>query len=322
MANMLVVVWAFATTARAEDVWNTPYAGVMHLDRTTGTPWSIHAVLVDLCAPGIRVRASSDEERAQVTSAFAAEVGAAIAVNGDFFNWGAGYDTSGIAVGDGEPWPENTPDDRWALAAFGLERAELFSPLTVLEAEPWMSETIGGVPELLVGGVTIDDYPGWSFCAVRHPRTALGLSEDRRTLILVTVDGRSSESEGMTCPELAALMAELGAHDAINLDGGGSTAMVMGGAVVNQPSDGSERVVGNHLGVVVDGSTGVDACPGGGQRYTRRIGRRVGELDQPSPEPSGPDLSEASGVANGCSCQGSGGLPGLLALVTLWWRQP
>lgn len=299
---------ALASSASARDVWDTPYPGVVHLERTTDTPWSIHAVLVDLCAPGVRVRASSHEERGQTTSAFAAEVGAAIAVNGDFFRSGAGYDTSGIAVGDGDPWPASGPDDRWMLAAFGLERAELLAPMTAFE--PWMSESVGGVPELVVGGVPIDDYFGWRFCSVRHPRTALGLSDDRRTLILVTVDGRSSESAGMTCPELADLMAELGAHHALNLDGGGSTAMVVGGDVVNRPSDGSERVVGNHLGVVVNGATGVDACP-----ERAPLPAASEHLPEPSMQPA----------AAGCGCGTSGrgdALPWLVVLMTLARRQP
>ncbi|NIS33075.1 MAG: hypothetical protein GWO04_25345, partial [Actinobacteria bacterium] len=100
-----VLLCTLTLPVSAQDDWETPYAGVMHLHRTTDEPWEIHAVLADLCTPGMRVRASTFEERAQVTSAFAAEVGATVAVNGDFFSWEAGYDTVGIAVGNGEPWP-------------------------------------------------------------------------------------------------------------------------------------------------------------------------------------------------------------------------
>ncbi len=306
-ATLAVLLCGLAAPASGEDVWETPYPGVVHLERTTDEPWSIHAVLVDLCVPGVRVRASRHDERARVTSAFAAEVGAAVAINGDFFRWDAGFDTSGVAVGDGEPWPGDPPDDRWLLAAFGLERAELFAPMTVPEPEPWMSETIGGVPELVVRGVANDAYPDWRFCSARHPRTALGLTEDRRTLLLVTVDGRSADSAGMTCPELASLMAELGAFDAVNLDGGGSTAMVLGGAVVNRPSDGSERVVANHLAVVVDGSTGVDACPS----------------RTPAPQRD-TNAADARPAAAGCGCHTSprgSALPWLLAVLTLARRQ-
>jgi hypothetical protein len=85
----------------------------------------------------------------------------------------------------------------------------------------------------------------------RHPRTAVGFSRDSSTLLVVTVDGRSENSGGMTLIELANVMRELGAWQAMNFDGGGSTAMVIEGKVVNHPSDKEgERAVGNALLVV------------------------------------------------------------------------
>ena len=89
----------------------------------------------------------------------------------------------------------------------------------------------------------------------RHPRTAAGISEDGETLILVVVDGRSSSSAGMTVAELRDLMRDLGAWDATNLDGGGSSTMWIDAyGTVNDPSDGSPRTVGNHLGITYDPS--------------------------------------------------------------------
>ena len=83
---------------------------------------------------------------------------------------------------------------------------------------------------------------------VRNPRTAIGFSRDSNTLFLVTVDGRSKTSVGMTAAELADLMRELGAYQALNLDGGGSTTMVVGDRIVNSPSDSAgERPVGDAL---------------------------------------------------------------------------
>jgi exopolysaccharide biosynthesis protein len=90
---------------------------------------------------------------------------------------------------------------------------------------------------------------------VRHPRTAAGLSADGKTLILLAVDGRSYSSRGATMRELAELMKQLGAQDALNLDGGGSTTMVHreGGElkVLNTPSDGRPRPVANVLGLTL-----------------------------------------------------------------------
>lgn len=91
---------------------------------------------------------------------------------------------------------------------------------------------------------------------VRHPRTAAGVTADGRTLILLAIDGRQPGfSVGATLPEMADLMIELGAHDAVALDGGGSTSFFLkrpdGTLLTNKPSDGNWRPVGNHLGVWV-----------------------------------------------------------------------
>ncbi len=81
----------------------------------------------------------------------------------------------------------------------------------------------------------------------RSPRTAVGLDAQNR-LLLVTVDGREANgSTGMTLNELATTMRKLGAVEAMNLDGGSSSTMVINGRVVNVPSTGGERGVSNAL---------------------------------------------------------------------------
>ena len=77
----------------------------------------------------------------------------------------------------------------------------------------------------------------------RNPRTAVGATADGR-LLIVTVDGRQpGHSVGMSLRELAELFVRLGARSAINLDGGGSTTMVIDGTIVNRVSDPQERRV-------------------------------------------------------------------------------
>ena len=87
-----------------------------------------------------------------------------------------------------------------------------------------------------------------------HPRTAIGIDHDTGQLLLVVMDGRSESSSGMTMKEMARLFERLGAEDALNLDGGGSSIMVgrqVDGslAVLNSPSDGHPRPVANGLEV-------------------------------------------------------------------------
>lgn len=121
------------------------------------------------------------------------------------------------------------------------------------EGQAWDAhEAVGGFPVLLRDGADVlAETPrvGASFGAQRHPRSALGWSRASGRFFLVLVDGRQAPySDGMSLPELTWLFQRLGASDAINLDGGGSSALVVRGGVVNRPSDRQgERQVGNAL---------------------------------------------------------------------------
>ena len=113
---------------------------------------------------------------------------------------------------------------------------------------------VTGAGRLLTGGkVAIDlkaESIAESFSTTRHPRTAAGVCADG-SVILVTIDGRQpSLSRGMSLLELAETLKRLGAIEAVNLDGGGSTAMAVRGDLVNSPSDAAERPVADML--VVD----------------------------------------------------------------------
>lgn len=266
-ASISVVATALATmvalhpaSAHAADTWTDPLPGVRLLRRTTGTPWRIVAAQIDLCHDGIAIRATKSSERQRTVSSFAGAVGADLAVNGDFFSYDD-YSTSGLAVGGGERWGDTVDTNGSGFVAFGRGRAEVWPPAPVLDPpQAWMREVVSGRRPLVDDGVLYPANEG-DLCTTRHPRTAAGLSEDGRTLILAVVDGRTDASVGMTCTELAALMAELGAHDASNLDGGGSSTMWMtGDGVLNDPSDGAQRVVANHLGVFATGDGEPGSC--------------------------------------------------------------
>lgn len=134
-------------------------------------------------------------------------------------------------------------------------RAIVYSQLS----DEWegVKYAIGGGPTLVSDGrikVTAkQERFGAEIARGRAPRTAIGYLGGT-SILMITVDGRQKHSIGMTLYELARLMRELGAEDAINLDGGGSTAMVVRGKLVNHPSDGVERSVNNALVLVTAGS--------------------------------------------------------------------
>jgi hypothetical protein len=120
------------------------------------------------------------------------------------------------------------------------------------------SQAVGGGPWLVRGSKVAVDGPeeGFAdgdFTMARHPRTAAGVTASGE-LLLVTVDGRQSFSRGLSLPDLAQLMIRLGAVNAINLDGGGSTSMVVNGLYVNGPSDGEPRPIATALLVFADTS--------------------------------------------------------------------
>lgn len=105
---------------------------------------------------------------------------------------------------------------------------------------------IGGGPALVRNGKPLR----FSTFATRHPRSAVGWNQDY--YYFIEVDGRQEDSIGMSFPELATYMSELGCTDALNLDGGGSATLWVYGSVVNSPSQGHERPSANCLVVVQD----------------------------------------------------------------------
>ncbi len=244
---------AAPTAAQAQDTWTDPYPGVRHLHRVTERPWDMHVVLVDLSRPELRVLGTTPDQRRSVTSEFARRSDSQIAINANFY----GGSSCGMAMGDGAKWGDSYEDGCSDSVGFGRERnrARYFRSSAAGDLpDGWISEVVSGKPRVITDGNVVQDYDcGFHICAL-HPRTVVGLTEDRGTLILLVVDGRSGRSAGMNGGELGATMREFGAHQAVNLDGGGSTTLYIEGegGVVNRPSGGGERSVMNHLGVRVD----------------------------------------------------------------------
>lgn len=119
---------------------------------------------------------------------------------------------------------------------------------------------VGGRGLLVVDGKPVDWEGKPNNTAA--PRTAVGFSRDGSTMHVLSVDGRQAHSGGVTLTELALMMDRLGAHNALNLDGGGSTTLLArqpGAAsptVVNSPADGEEREVPNGLAITAPEGSG------------------------------------------------------------------
>ena len=125
----------------------------------------------------------------------------------------------------------------------------------VMPAQPSIKnikEALGGSGHFIIqdGEVVISGNPDI------HPRTFMGISQDRTKVYSVVVDGRWSGSAGVTLDDEGRILKWLGAWDGINLDGGGSSGMVVNAEYKNHPADGSERAVGN--GMLVFSTAPVD----------------------------------------------------------------
>lgn len=111
-------------------------------------------------------------------------------------------------------------------------------------------DIMGAGPRLVKNGMVAvnageEEFPG-DIRYGRAPRSAVAILKNGNYLFGV-VDGRQASSRGLTLTDWAKLLVKMGARDAMNLDGGGSSALVIGGQVQNSPSDGSERYVGSAL---------------------------------------------------------------------------
>lgn len=235
-------------------------------------PWAIHVVAADLsrCELGFSVlrpaaRRSGGEGRA-TTSRMVLETEEPVlaAVNADFFTpEGATVGTEVVAgrvtASASRPTFAWHPDEGPWMGIAAADAGGVDVGWRVAAAGDGETEAVGGFPDLIDDGARVGDLEVGTrptFAAARHPRTAVGFDTASEVLWLVVVDGRQlPHSAGMSLPELADLLTNLGADEAMNLDGGGSSAMVIEGRPVNRPSDPTgERAVANALALVRDGS--------------------------------------------------------------------
>jgi MYXO-CTERM domain-containing protein len=289
---------ALTLSLQAED---QPYTGVtLRQYRTSNPTTNTWVLLVDLCADRVHIDATKAPSGYASTGSWAQDRGVQAATNGDFYT--SGPRVYGDAVGEGVPWPagqtgtDSGVSGEWYYQHYGWI-AFLHDGVEFTHSEwikqnrsvtsGWEPDTVApppppgtialvsGFPELVTEGAPFscssptasDCFPDRSDMRDRHPRTAMGITEDRETFILAVVDGRTSSSSGMYGAELAELMHQLGAWEAFNLDGGGSSQMwVSGEGYINDydgnNSGGGARSVTNHWGVFAGSGSGMPTRAG------------------------------------------------------------
>lgn len=215
---------------------------------------AVHVTRVDLTNEAIRAVASNEEDRGLRVSEYAGRLEAIAAVNADYFD--EQMNPFGVAAGPCGRWSgEPNPMRKQATVAFGEGRSRIYAAADLPRPLPrWIDSAVSGWPILVrdCQALGSKELPGSDhFTRAPHPRTAVGLSKSGRTLYLVVADGRREGVPGMTLPELALFMRErLRVCSAVNLDGGGSSAMALEGKIMNRPSDGTERRVSNHVAII------------------------------------------------------------------------
>ena len=233
------LVPAFADPAPETGKWQPLFRGVEHrLDVTTEPrPMRVHQVRIDTRAEGISFFSTpangeaAGEVTGRKTATFLKEFGLEVAVNGTGFkpitSEGKPVDVLGLSGSDGAVVSE--PDLKSGNPVF-LVTAK--NQAWILRA-PFQKEDWADADDALQGwyganGMLVDDGGIVTTARDVHPRTAVGVSKDGRQVHLVVVDGRQKGfSEGITLVELAGWRKRLDCWDAINLDGGGSSSLVV-----------------------------------------------------------------------------------------------
>lgn len=274
-------VWlcfALVVTSAAQTAVSHPWRGAAYTFEKRAEPrLEIHSIILDLKRVKLRaVPAGPDPDGdgkwqtvLMPTSKIAEREGFDVAINGDFYAIPRGEEAeaakalnaggvpalvTGAAATDGKAWSKSARERQCLIA----DRKQRIRLADVATAPPDAAQVICGRDFLVVQGkARFSDegvtYKPGEFRGV-NPRTAVGIDKQGKRLIILVVDGRSELSRGMTYGQLAAEMVRLGAWTAINLDGGGSSTLVIrdqSGAlkVLNRPSDGKERAVANALGL-------------------------------------------------------------------------
>lgn len=263
--------------ARAEFPTSQPYTGVRYSHETRSEPaMSLFVVQIDLTNPELKVRVSPagpDPDGAgewqtvlMPPSEIADREKFDVCVNASFFGARQTQDVEGeksgfvkgkwskavgLAMTDGKAWSAVPKKDWPTLWIDQQGKAHLSVESQLPEST---RQAVQGNAMVLKSGEIVE--PVTAVMKARHPRTVVGLDKDAKTLTILTVDGRRpGVSIGMTGAELGAEMKRLGCQDAMNLDGGGSSELVLRDPethelhVMNQPSDGRERAVADVLGV-------------------------------------------------------------------------
>lgn len=246
--------------------WTPQFVGV---ESATGSidgphPSVFYAMKIDLKAKGITLYSSPQagplDTVADTTSHFLMKNHLQLAINSGFFDpcckaMAEPKDVMGLAISQGQLVSHPSSDSAYDVALIVTRGEAIIAHVSPIQSLKGIETAIAGSAIIVENGKNNGTVNKLHGADVSNPRTVVGLSRDQRYLYFVVIDGRKpGYSVGTTNVESAEIMLKTGAYTAMNVDGGGSTAMVKddgkGGFVtVNKPSGGKERWDAIQLGI-------------------------------------------------------------------------
>jgi GH25 family lysozyme M1 (1,4-beta-N-acetylmuramidase)/uncharacterized protein YraI len=259
------------SNTRPTSIRQNLFKGVTFLQKDLTTPRKnrMYVMAVDLTTVGIEFLVTPSKITGGIlctrtTSKFLEEFNMNFAINGDGYSYlDASVNPVTTCPGGGDPVKAN---------GFAASRGTVYSPIKTIQPIVYITSrnqvTVNGVQNKPFNAITGDRVVVQNGVTVKNlaalapsPRTAIGISKNGRWLIFMVVDGRQAGySEGVTLSELAGLLISYGVYSGVNMDGGGSSTMVIKGVdgktrILNSPIDqnipGKERGVANHLGLYI-----------------------------------------------------------------------
>ncbi|MBL7164094.1 MAG: phosphodiester glycosidase family protein [Anaerolineales bacterium] len=218
------------------------------LVRSSPRKHTAHIISIDLNDPSIDLMVTPASGLGKTASDFLTSYDLQLAVNGD--EWLSWTNPKGLAVSEGVKYSAPSAEPTAYISASNQVKVGGEPPPVIWDA-------ISGSHTLVRNGKVNRKLKTCAkpevYCITLAPRTSLGLTGDNKLILIVAQGTEDSLRDALTLKELATLNLELGVLNAINLDGGGSSTLAVDDygvpKVVNSPSDGSERVVSNHLGI-------------------------------------------------------------------------
>jgi GH25 family lysozyme M1 (1,4-beta-N-acetylmuramidase)/uncharacterized protein YraI len=261
----------FLSNTRPASIRQNIFKGVTFLQKDLTLPRKnrMYVMAIDLATVGLEFLVTPTNNTngilcSRTTSKFLDEFNMYVAINGDGFSYlPASVDPATTCPNGGDPVKVN---------GFAASRGTVYSPTKTIQPTVYLSarnqvsvNEVSGKPFNAVSGDRIVVQKGVTVknlaAQTPSPRTAIGVNRNGRWLILMVVDGRQpGYSEGVTFPELAELLISYGVYTGVNMDGGGSSTMIIKGVdgnarILNSPIDqnvpGKERAVANHLGLYI-----------------------------------------------------------------------